>query len=87
MSERKEKRYFSREFKRDAVLLVIDRGLSVKEVAKDLDIHPNMLTRWRREYLGGGSDFFSGNGRVNSEEAERDRLRRELSEVKEEGDI
>jgi transposase len=36
-------RHFSREFKRDAVQLVTEKGMSVGKVARELDIHPNLL--------------------------------------------
>ena len=36
-------RHFSREFKRDAVQLVTEKGMAVGEVARELDIHPDLL--------------------------------------------
>ena len=41
------------EFKSKAVQLSLLSGISVKEVAKTLDIHPFMLSRWRKEYREG----------------------------------
>ena len=41
---------YSLEFKRRAVRLTLEVGVQVKSVAEALDIHPTMLTRWRREY-------------------------------------
>ena len=38
-----ENRHFSREFKRDAVLLVTEKRMPVGKVARELDIHPNLL--------------------------------------------
>ncbi len=87
MGDRKEKRYFSREFKRDAVQLVVEKGLLVSKVARDLDIHPNMLHRWRREFLDDGKHAFIGKGHLKPEEAELRRLQKELEDVKEERDI
>jgi len=80
-------RYFSREFKRDAVQLVTKQGMSVGKVARDLDIHPNLLHLWRRKFLVGGDKAFIGKGRVAPQEAEIRRLRKELARVKEERDI
>ncbi len=45
---RKVQRY-SLEFKRTAVRLSRQRGISVQAVAAALDIHPFMLSRWRKE--------------------------------------
>ncbi len=49
---RKTKKY-SNEFKTKAVQLSLLDGVQVKEVATTLDIHPFMLSRWRKEYREG----------------------------------
>lgn len=41
------------EFKVKAVELSLLEGVQVQEVAKTLDIHPFMLSRWRKEYREG----------------------------------
>ncbi len=87
MVERKRNRYFSDEFKHDAVQLIIEKGMSVRKVALDLDIHPNLLHQWRRRYLADGSDAVVGKGYLKPQEAELKRLQMELDEVKEERDI
>ena len=76
MGERKRGRYFSDEFKRDAVELVMEKGLPVRKVARDLDIHPNLLHQWRRKYLTHGRDAFVGKGNLRPEDAELRRLER-----------
>ena len=80
-------RHFSREFKRDAVQLVTEKGMPVGQVARDLDIHPNLLHLWRRKFLAYGDQAFSGKGRVKPENAEIRRLRKELEKVREQRDI
>ncbi len=80
-------RHFSSEFKRDAVLLVTEKGMPVGKVARELDIHPNLLHVWRRRFLAKGDKAFVGKGRVALEEVGIKRLRRELEKVKEERDI
>ena len=49
---RKVHRY-SAEFKRKAVSLSDLAGVQVKDVAEALDIHPFMLSRWRKEARDG----------------------------------
>jgi len=44
---------YSGEFKIKAVELSYQEGIQVKQVAVGLDIHPFMLSRWRKEYLDG----------------------------------
>ena len=44
---------YSNEFKVKAVQLSLIEGIQVREVADTLDIHPFMLSRWRKEYREG----------------------------------
>ncbi|NPD69979.1 transposase, partial [Acetobacteraceae bacterium] len=43
------RRQFSREFKLKAVRLVKERGVSVVQVSRDLDVGENILRRWIKE--------------------------------------
>jgi transposase len=61
--------------------------MRVGEVARELDIHPNLLHLWRRRLLAEGDKAFIGKGRVSPEEAEIRGLRKQLERVKEERDI
>jgi transposase len=44
---------YTNEFKVKAVQLTYLDGIQVKKVAETLDIHPFMLSRWRKEYREG----------------------------------
>ena len=80
-------RHFSREFKINAVQLVIEKKMSLRQVAEDLDIHPNLLQIWKGKYLKDREKAFSGKGRVSPEKTEVRRLRKDLEKIKEERDI
>ncbi|MGX8751591.1 transposase, partial [Legionella pneumophila] len=54
------RREFSKEFKRDAISLVIEQGYSRVDAAKSLGIHSALLSRWVREYTEDGGDAFRG---------------------------
>jgi len=84
---KKESRHFTREFKRNAVELMVDKGMSAGRVAQELDIHPNLLHQWKRKLLAEGNGAFVGKGNLKPEDAEMRRLRKELEDVKEERDI
>lgn len=45
------RRIFSRDFKVEAVRLVRERGVSVAQAARDLDVHENMLRRWAMRFV------------------------------------
>ena len=65
------RRSFSREFNREAVRLVRERGVSVAQTARDLDLHQNMLRDWVREFAADPSQAFPGQGQMKPEQAER----------------
>ncbi len=44
-----QRRKFGREFKLEAVKLVRDRGVSVAQAARDLDVHENVPRKWVRD--------------------------------------
>ena len=80
------RRSFSREFKLEAVRLVRDRGVSVAQAARDLDLHANMRN-WVREFGADPAQAFPGQGQMKAEQAEIERLRREVAKLKAERDI
>ena len=84
---KKERREFSEEFKRNAVKLIVEKGLPVRKVARDLDVHPNLLHQWRRMFVTDGDSAFVGSRKLKPENAELKHLQKELEEVKEERDI
>jgi transposase len=84
--ERKRKKY-TREFKLEAVRLSEESELSLVELAAELGIHANTLSKWRREYAVDGQDAFPGQGNLKPADEEVRRLQRELARVKEERDI
>ena len=71
-------RYFNREFKINAVQLVTEKRMSVRKVADELNIHPNLLSIWKGKYLKEGEKAFSGRGRISPEKTELRKLRKEL---------
>ena len=80
-------RYFSREFKVNAVQLVTEKKMTVRQVAEDLNIHPNLLQILKGKYLKLGEKAFKRKGKISPETAEIRKLRKDLERVKEERDI
>ena len=82
MSKRKR---FSPEYKRELVELVRRSQSSCRQIALEVGINPNLLTRWVREADVGGGKAFPGGGTPRDEEMAR--LKRELSKVTKERDF
>ena len=85
--EQGKRRKYDREFKVEAVKLVIGGGRAVAEVARNLGIHENLLYKWREKYTEDIAHAFPGKGRLKPAEEEVRRMRRELADVTQERDI
>ena len=81
------RRRFTREFKVEAVKLVRERGVSVAQAGRDLDVHENVLRKWVKEFGSDPVQAFLGQGQLKSEQQEIERLRREVNKLKAERDI
>ena len=81
------RRQFSREFKLEAVKLVEERGVSVRQAAQDLDVHENVLRKWVREHREQPEEAFLGKGKMTAQDAEIARLRKEVAKLKMERDL
>jgi transposase len=82
-----ERRRFGREFKLEAVKLVRERGVSVAQAARDLDLHENLLRKWVKDFAADPQHAFPGQGQMKPEQLEIERLRREVHKLKTERDI
>ena len=80
-------RKFNREFKVEAVKLVRERGVSVAQAARDLDVHENVLRKWIKEFGADPAHSSPGRGQMKPEQLEIERLRREVNKLKAERDI
>ncbi len=83
-----ERRKFTREFKLNAVELSYTRD-NIKELAQELHVRPELIYRWRSEFATLKGKSFPGNGspKLNEEETEIARLKKELAEIRMERDI
>jgi len=81
------RRRFSREFKIETVKLVMERGLGVARVSRDLDIGETVLRRWVKELSVDAEHAFPDGGSMKPEQAEIARLKKEVAKLKMERDI
>lgn len=81
------RRTFSRAFKIEAVKLVTERGVSVPQASRDLDLTESVLRRWMREAAAAPSSAFPGHGQQRAELAEIAALKKEVAKLKAERDI
>ena len=90
--QHKKTHRYSIEFKSKAVQLSLMDGVEVQAVARTLDIHPFMLSRWRKEYREGKivPDKRRKVVSLKQEKAELDkvkRLEKENARLRQENDL
>lgn len=85
---KKERRKFDKEFKIMTVELCLS-GKSTTEVAEELGLRTELVSRWKREYQQKKEGSFSGHGKpaLSPEQAEIARLKKQLREAEIERDI
>ena len=83
---KKRRRRFSKEFKEESVKLILEEGYTISETARNLGVHANLLSRWKREYEDVGEASFTPESSVGLK-AELNRLRKENKRLKMEREI
>src|SRR3954467_4763006 len=71
------RRTFTREFKLAAVRR-LEAGVSLAEVSRGLEVNPNLLDRWRREFRQAPGNAFPGNGQRRWSEGKIAELERKI---------
>jgi transposase len=78
---------YSKEYKLDAVSLVLDQSYTVTEAAKSLEVNRSVLQRWIKEFESDDGQAFRGNGKLTPEQAEIRRLTEENRRLKMEKEV
>src|SRR3954465_11143964 len=73
------RRNFSKEFKLAAIRR-LEQGASIGEAARALEVNPNGLHRWRREFRQGPGNAFPGNGQRRWSEGQIAELERKVGQ-------
>jgi transposase len=83
----KQRRQYSREFKREAVELLETSGKSASQLERELGIGKGNLGRWKRKFAENGDDAFPGQGRLTPDQERLRKLERENEILRQERDI
>ena len=78
---------YPKEFKLDAISLVLEQGYGVTEAATNLGIAQALLSRWIKEHKEQDGHAFRGNGKLTAEQLEIRRLQEENKRLKMEKEI
>ncbi|MGO2332099.1 MAG: IS3 family transposase [Pseudoalteromonas nigrifaciens] len=78
MTKRKK---YSKEFKLDAIALVVEQNYSQAEASRNLGVNPNMLGRWIKEAENDDGQAFRGNGNLTPEQEEIRELKAQVKRL------
>ncbi|MGH8095421.1 MAG: transposase [Chthoniobacterales bacterium] len=73
------RRLFTKEFKLAAVRR-LEQGVSIGEATRALEVNPNVLHRWRRDFRSGPGNAFPGNGKQRWAEGRIAELERKIGQ-------
>ena len=82
-----KRRKFTGDYKKKAIRLVTNKGMSFGEGGKKLGIRETMLRAWKSKWDKLGDDAFPGNGKLSVRDAEMAKLIAEIRRLRMERDI
>src|ERR1041384_1193606 len=82
MVSKEKRRRFSREFKLEAVRMVLESGRKQVDIARELGINPEVLYRWTRKHRLDPRESFPGNGKLKERDKQVEQLQREVTRLK-----
>lgn len=84
---KRQYRRHDREFKLEAVKLVLEKGMKVSEVSMDLGISYHMLWKWVEEYRAEQAGAFPGKGKLKPQDQRVKELEEKVRRLEMERDI
>ncbi len=81
-----KRRKFSHEFKVE-VIREIEAGKSMAQAAREYELHPTLIGRWRKAHLRYAKSAFTGNGHVDKDQARISELERVVGQLTMENEL
>lgn len=76
----KTRKSYTREFK-ISILRELDVGKNLAQLSRENNLHPSLISRWRREYDENPNSAFSGKGKTYKETARIQELERLVGQL------
>ena len=83
---KKSRRVFTGAFKAQVAIEALKERETLAELAKRFDMHPQMISKWKQEFVERSSEIFETRPPEENFEAERDRLFAKIGQLEMEHD-
>jgi len=80
------RRKFTAAFKAQVALEALKERETLAELAKRFDIHPNVISKWKQEFVERADEIFRTQGTDDDSEKERERLFAKIGQLEMERD-
>ena len=82
-----KRRKVSSEFKHRVVIEALKERLTLSELGQKYDLHPNVITNWKKEFLEKSKDVFEKPGKKRDHQRKEDELYKEIGKLKVENEF
>lgn len=82
-----KRRTFAREFKVEAVRMIVEDGMSQAQVSRELGVSAETVSRWRKQLQSDPEQAFPGHGKLKPRDEELAGLRRENNRLRMENEF
>ena len=83
---KKGRRVFTGAFKAQVAIAALKERETLAELSKRFDLHPQMITKWKQEFVERSSEIFETRAPQESFEAEKERLFSKIGQLEMERD-
>jgi len=83
---KEKRRKFTSAFKTKVVLEALKERTTLSELSQKYEVHPNIIGKWKTEFLENASLVFDKNNKKESTNTEHDELYKEIGKMKIEND-
>lgn len=84
---KRSRRKFSASFRAKVALDALKERESLRELAKRYEIHPNQISKWKREFIENFDKVFEGETDIALQQEKMDNLYRKIGELEVENDF
>lgn len=78
---RAKKRKFTAAFKAEVAIEALKERLTLAEISRKFEVHPNLISKWKQEFLARSAEIFDTQPPGVDFEAERQKLYAKIGEL------